>query len=84
MDLASLMADTRKNMGHGDPDGVLIVTDDPAHPIAQRLDGLKHTALQGSVIRRQHGRHLQHQAELQFPCDIQGGVALLGFEGIHR
>ena len=41
-------------------------------------------ALQGLVICGQQGRHLQHQAELQFPHDIQGGVALLWLEGIHR
>lgn len=83
MDLAGLMADTGKDMGHGQQQGALIVTDDAANPIAQSFDGLKHPALQGTVICRQYGRHLQHQAELQFPRHIQGRVAFLGLESVN-
>jgi hypothetical protein len=82
MDLTSLMAHTGKDMDHRNLEGLLIITHDAAHPIAQGFNGLKHAALQRLVIRGQHGRHLQHQTELQFPRDIQGGVALLRLEGI--
>jgi hypothetical protein len=41
MDLASLMVDTGKDLGHGHLERLLIVTDDAANPIAQRFDGLK-------------------------------------------
>jgi hypothetical protein len=44
-------------MSHGQVEGLLIITDDTARAIAQRFDGLKNTALQGPVIRRQQGRH---------------------------
>jgi len=40
MALAGLMRHTRKDMGDGQPEGLLIITDNAAHPIAQRLDGL--------------------------------------------
>ena len=73
-------------MSHGQQQGLLIVTDDATNPIAQRLNGLKHAAFQGRLIRGQHGGHLQDQAELQFPHDTlrEGRVALLGLEGIQR
>ena len=51
MDLAGLMTHPRKDMGHGQEEGLLIITDDAAQAIAQRLDGLKHAAFQGLVIR---------------------------------
>jgi hypothetical protein len=84
MALAGLMRHTGKNVGGGQQQRLLIITDEAANLIAQRLDGLEHAALQGLVIGGQQGRHLQHQAELQFPHDIQGRVALLGLEGIQR
>ena len=84
MTLAGLMTRTRKDVGHGQQEGRFIVTHDATNPIAQRLNGLKHAAFQGWVIRGQDGGHLQHQAEFQFPHNIQGRVAFLGLEGIYR
>jgi hypothetical protein len=83
MALAGLMADTGKDVGHRQLEGLFIITDNAAQAIAQRLNGLKHAAFQGLVIRRQQGGYLQYQAELQLACDIQGRVAFLGLEGIN-
>ena len=52
------MAHAGKDVGHGQVEGMLIITDDTAQAIAQRFDGLKNAALQGPVIRGQQGRHL--------------------------
>lgn len=38
---------------------------------------------QRGVIGRQQGRHLEHQAELQFPRHVQSRVAFLRLEGIN-
>ena len=84
MELASLMAYSGKDLGHGHLQRLLIVTDDAANSIAQRFDGLKQVTLQGLVPRRQYRSHLQHQAELQFPHHIQRPVPFLWLEGIDR
>jgi hypothetical protein len=84
MDLASLMTYPGKDLGHGHLERLLIVTDDAANSIAQRCEGLKHLTLQGLVPRRQYRSPLQHQAELQFPHNIQRPVTFLRLEGIDR
>jgi hypothetical protein len=84
MDLASLMVDIGKDPGHGHPESLLIVTDDATNPIPQRFDGLEHLPRQGLVPRWQYRHHLQHQAELQFPHDVQCPVPFLRLKRIDR
>lgn len=78
------MAYTGKDLGHGHLASLLIVPDDATNSIAQRFEGLKHLTLQGLVPRRQYRSHLQHQAALQFPHDLQRPVPFRRLEGIDR
>ena len=62
----------------------LIVTDHPANPITQRFDRLEDASLEGGVVSREHGHHLQGQVKLQFPHDVQSPITFFGLERINR